>query len=162
MPAATSNDNYEEFLRGIQLRLLSLRECSANVDRNAYWHVVEDQHPTAPQLSAQYVVGTVEKQSFTLVAELGLLVQKPRAPRSAKSNGALSVRATYDTRFDCKKRVTAEHVERFAREDVRLLIWPYFRELVSNLTARMWVPPILIPLASGDERREAVQAVADE
>ena len=45
--------------------------------------------------------------------------------------------------------------EGFAKDNAWLVFWPYFRQFVSDATARMAVPPEVLPLSLGPGRFSA-------
>jgi preprotein translocase subunit SecB len=54
--------------------------------------------------------------------------------------------ATYDLHFHGKD-ISKKNVDKFVASEVRLIIWPYFRELVNNASGRMHIPPIILPIS---------------
>jgi preprotein translocase subunit SecB len=85
---------------------------------------------------------------FDVKTTLELQVKK-----EVKSKPLLRFNAAYELHFHAVG-ATKQNVDRFVKSDVRLLIWPYLRELVSNMTSRMHIPPILLPVGKPGDSSE--------
>jgi hypothetical protein len=59
----------------------------------------------------------------------------------------VSIAATYDLHFHAKVK-PKPLVDKFCNSDLRLIVWPYFREYVTDVSARMYIPPVILPLAT--------------
>jgi Preprotein translocase subunit SecB len=132
---------YEDFLQTLKLRILSLDAIAARIDREAYWRGGRDKGSLVREINATYQVANHEDLHFDVVADYRLDIFN----KSRKS--ALSVQSKYSAHFHFGFDVSPEMADRFAQTDAKVVIWPYFRQLVSDTTARMHVPPLLIPLA---------------
>jgi hypothetical protein len=62
---------------------------------------------------------------------------------------ALRVKATFEGHFHGASPIQREHAERFVSSELRVVVWPYFRQFISDTTARMSVRPIFIPVYLG-------------
>jgi len=70
---------------------------------------------------------------------------------SQKAAPTLVIEALYETHFHCKAPTQREPAERFVASELRLIMWPYFRELVFDLCGKMSIPPITIPLVASTD-----------
>ncbi len=61
----------------------------------------------------------------------------------------LKIKVTY--RFEYVTGYTApseDFLKKYADTSARMHVWPYFREIVSNLISRMGLPPLTLPVIS--------------
>jgi preprotein translocase subunit SecB len=133
--------NYEKFLRGLRLSGFGLEKCSAELDRAEYFELeLKDRQN---QITAHYGLTDIEKGFFNTSSDFILKVVDKNT-----SSVAFSVTCQFVGHFHFEGVVDVEHAEKFAQSELRLIVWPYFRQYVSDLTARMSLPPLIIPLQS--------------
>lgn len=129
-------DNYTDFVRSLELVIIALTGSTFRIKRDEYFKGSHDL-----VVEAGFKPKKVAENHFDLQAELKVkLVSK-------KSTALLELTATYELHFHGEPPLDAKLVRRFAESDARLVVWPYFREYVSDVSARMYVPPILLPLS---------------
>ena len=138
-------EEYAEFLRGIRLIGLALASCSANLERGAYFELSGKKKSTR-NITADYELVEVQKEFFDVMAKFRLAVHD-----KSQTSKPLTIECSFAGHFHSStSEVRRELADRFTQSELRLILWPYFRELVSNLTAKMSIPPILIPLSAGE------------
>ncbi|MCC6476815.1 hypothetical protein IT157_07125 [bacterium] len=59
---------------------------------------------------------------------------------------ALEIAATYRTDFLSAVPFTNDFFDIFKESSLRVIVWPYFRELVQNMMSRMDLPPFVLPI----------------
>jgi len=71
---------------------------------------------------------------------------------TVKENGekasAINIACVFVAHFHGPRKPKREQVEGFLKTYMPILSWPYFRQFVSDTTARMAIPPITLPLIS--------------
>ncbi|HXZ39099.1 MAG TPA: hypothetical protein VEG68_00065 [Terriglobales bacterium] len=134
-------EGYVEFLRDLNLVGLGLRECSAKLDRSRYFNAVAESRSAVRNIEAQYTLSTQGKNFVDVQASFDLKV------RNRNGQDCLALRCVFEAHFHCPT-FRKEFAERFATSEARLALWPYFRQFVSDTTARMAIPPITVPLAT--------------
>jgi hypothetical protein len=140
------NSGYEEFLKSVRPIALGLLESSCKLDRSAYGRLMSQKNKAGRLISTEYKVTSAENGYFDATGRFSLAVaENPRA------TPVLVIECLYETHFHCKAPVQKEMVERFVVSELRLVLWPYFRELVFGLSGKMSIPPITIPLAARPE-----------
>jgi hypothetical protein len=154
------DESYPKFLRGLRPVALGLKSSRAALNRAAYQRLnrKEGRNRTVRSLRDNYEVERVKLDFFDVVGRVELDI---RARGDKKSS--LAVECEFEAHFHCEVKVTKEFAERFAQSELRVFMWPYFRQFVSDTTARMSVRPVLIPLAvgPGEESRAKVKARRD-
>jgi len=63
----------------------------------------------------------------------------------------IGIKARYSVLLSFDEPVTEEFLEIFSKWNVRLIVWPFFRELVHSMVPRMGLPPLIAPLSFGPE-----------
>jgi preprotein translocase subunit SecB len=134
--------DYQEFIRSVQPIAVGLNSSAASLDRIAFWRSLEKEEPEVTHsLEVQYKSSAVADDSFSVIADLKLATRPTET-----EHPFLSMTCQFDAHFHAE-RVTEEFATKFANFEARLILWPFLREFVSNVTTRMAIPPILLPLA---------------
>ncbi len=104
---------------------------------------------------------------FVVLARIDVKIsqqQKQRKHRDRKKPLAAdllcSVMAEFELRYALPKelKVTSEVLQKFANVNAIYNVWPYWREIVQNLTTRMDFPPLTLPvfrIGVGTERNSS-------
>jgi hypothetical protein len=134
---------YEDFLRSVKPVALGLVECSSRVDREALGRLTIKKDNSVRIISTEYKLAAAEAGYFDATGKFSLAIAE-----GTKSAPALTIQCTYETHFHCRAPVQKNLAERFTASELRLVLWPYFRELVFDLSGKMSIPPITIPLTT--------------
>ncbi len=61
---------------------------------------------------------------------------------------AVSIEATFVIVYSCEKvrEIARENIEAFANTNAIFNVWPFWREFVLNLTSRMRMSPVVVPV----------------
>jgi hypothetical protein len=137
----TTVPDYETFLRSLTLAGFGLETCSAELDRGAYFDL--DSKNRKKEIAGDYGLMDSEDDFFNLFAKFELAIGDKKTASSA-----LRVRCEFVAHFHLDIKLKKEFVERFAQSEFRLLVWPYFRQFIADLSGRMSLPPVTIPLQS--------------
>lgn len=63
-----------------------------------------------------------------------------------EGKNSLKIEGTYDIHFKSKSTITPEFIEIFENVSLGNLVWPYIRELCTDISVRSNMPPIFLPL----------------
>lgn len=135
-----AGSNYSAFLHGLALVGLGLQSCGTELDRSGY--ALLDKEHTERRISTSYKLLGSNREFFDAEASFTLTILNTQS-----DSRVLSVRCTYEAHFHCDK--CDEHrgfAQRFTDSELRIVMWPYFRQFVNDMSGRMAVPPILVPL----------------
>jgi len=138
--AVESIAGYTDFIKSLNLSVIALTESNVKVDRDAYLN--EENHAISIGWKAKPVV-PAGRDYFDVIAELTVKVAKPKS-----QTAFLELKATYALHVHCMKDFPKEYGARFCNVEVRLMLWPYFREFVTGMCGRMHIPPVFLPLAT--------------
>lgn|SRR5574341_186834 len=144
------HNTYEKFLPELKLVGLRLIRSSSRIDPLEYRDLVlREKQNAVMSIELAYKLVQARDDSFSTTASLTLKIQEERG-----KSVPLLIKCTYDVHFHSSSPVRREFVRRFTDSDLRIVVWPYFRQFVSDLTSRMGIPPVTIPLSteSPDER----------
>jgi preprotein translocase subunit SecB len=135
--------DYTEFLKSLDLSVIALSEATVKGDREGYLE--------APNhvISMRWMGKSVKSgpSHFDVLADLTVSVSKPKSKVHF-----LDLAVTYRLHIHCAKAFPPEYVDRFCNSEVRLMVWPYFREYVTSICGRMHIPPVFLPLATMGSR----------
>jgi hypothetical protein len=140
---------YEQFLRALKLMGLGLDDCSAKLDRERYVALIENRKGVR-QIETTSNVEIVGEEFFEPTTHFKLAVLS----KKNEANPALSIECRFSAHFHSDGPISKEYATRFANAEFRVLMWPYFRQLVTDLAGRMAIPPILVPFASPAELKK--------
>jgi len=144
MTAATERKSrvvpdYQAFLASLELYTVALAEASCKINRDQFWEK-DTEHKNSYRITSRPVA--LEDDYFEIRSTLTLNVTGRKADLPL-----VRVVASFDLHFHSPK-VSKECVGKFCESDVVLIVMPYFRELVTDVTARMYIPPIILPLST--------------
>ncbi len=138
------DQQYASFLKGIKLLGFGLQESRTLLNRDVYAELYGKNRFTR-RILTEYRTTEVEKDFFNAYAKLKLIVED----KKASAPPAVIVECTYEAHLHCDGcQITRELAERFTESELRLVVWPYFRQFVNDATARMTIQPILIPFSA--------------
>ena len=128
---------YREILRGVQLHRFLMAECAAKLKQEELVQArsISIDLSDKPKVRQKMSDGFVVEHIYSLIA-------KPTGTRAH----ALKITCTFVLMYSSTDEVPDEFLEIFIKRNVRTNSWPYFRELVQNMTQRMDVPPLTLPL----------------
>jgi len=135
-------DKYSEFLSALELYSIALVRSTFRVNRKEYLTV--DDTDVSFKLSSKSQ--DVKEAHFDVCSTLNLRVISEQS-RTLQ----LWVSATFELHFHGAP-LDPEFIRRFCDSEIRLIVWPYFREYVGNISARMHVPPFVLPLQGNKSR----------
>jgi Preprotein translocase subunit SecB len=137
-----SKSNYEGFLRSVKLYSLAMEEVSAKLDRERYWKYLSDSDGLTREIGATYKAKDTKDDHFDVIAAYEL-----RITQEQNKESLLAIKCKFSAHFHASMDCNSEMAERFANSEAKIIVWPYFRNLVSDLVGRLEIPPITIPLA---------------
>ena len=86
--------------------------------------------------------------AFDAIGDFKLTVQDPKTDKAA-----LKIDAQYAAHFQGKKPIDRVLAERFVKSELKLVMWPFFRQFVFDTTGRMAIRPITVPLSTEIEEQ---------
>lgn len=130
-----SPDDYRNILKGVQLNVIALEECSvrmrkSNIQPKLLISVNDKTKYELPTKNDAYVAHT-----YNLIGTSGSV-----------KDYALKMSCTFRLEYSSEVALTAEFMEVFLKTNIAWNSWPYFREFVQNMTQRMNIPPLVVPL----------------
>jgi len=130
--------DYAAFLRSLQLYVISLKESACAVDQKAYWE--NKNRKLTYKMDAESI--GIQESTFDVRTKVEVMMTGGK-----QKHNVLRISATFDLHFHASS-IPKTLVDRFCNSDVRLIVWPYFREYVSDVSSRMYIPPVILPLSN--------------
>jgi hypothetical protein len=145
MTTLVDDSNYETFLTTVRPVAIDLSGCTASLDATLYWKLRESKpRKGRREMSARYRINRVATNYFDVVGEFSIELTDPETKKRA-----MSIECSFLCHFHADEPINSKHAERFTESECRVAIWPYFRQFVSDTTARMGIPPVVIPVSIG-------------
>jgi len=141
---------YDAFLRNIELFALGMDSLEAQLERADYARAHSDESVKIEKtVESTFTLLEMAEDYFDLAAEFVFTM----SPEDA--GHFLRIAVKYSAHFHWKDSVPSlADVNRFAQAEARLIFWPYFRQAVSDISARMHIRQITVPLTPRFEDAE--------
>lgn len=131
-----SKAEYGKFIEGLELR--ELRLVSLNVEaRNVMIKPADTQLNVSDEASYKLIDG-----GFEVFHHYSLLAVDAQQPSEIHGR----IEAKFGLRFTSTQPISQSYFEIFRGVNLPVNTWPYWRELVQEMVARMGWPPITLPL----------------
>ncbi len=135
---------YQRFRDGITLYTLGMDELATKLNREAYGAAhPESSADIVREIKVSMSVADASDEHFNVVGKFDLFV-KTKAEQIL-----LSMSVVMSAHFHTEEEGAAGFAEDFANTEGRLIFWPYFRQTVSDVSSRMYIAPITVPLITG-------------
>jgi preprotein translocase subunit SecB len=145
MPA--SDNQYDKFLESIEPFSVSLNSCSTSIDRYVNWQARKKELRPVSHISANYEVDWVGEKAFDIIGKMKVTTEHPET-----NERILNIECAFEAHFHGgSAAIRKEYVSRFAQAEVRVFIWPYFRQFVTDITSKMGIAPLMIPITVREE-----------
>jgi preprotein translocase subunit SecB len=134
-----AKEDYILFLKSLEVDEIYLSETSASFDRDRSKSSSKQVSIHGQSRSGKPVLSNT---GFTVPATMEVLIG---APNPKEAFGRIEV--TYVLKFSVRsKELNPEHVNQFIRSTIKVVIWPFFREFIHNMTARFGIPHVNVPI----------------
>ena len=137
----SDDKRYEQFVRDLKLVALGIISSSSQLDRSAYAKIHEGKRNPVRRVAARHKLERVSPDFFEASGAFKLTIQD----REAKVTG-LVIECVFETHVHGGKPIDKALAKRFTASDLPVIMWPFFRQFVFDMTARMSIPPIMLPL----------------
>jgi len=143
----TSNDGrYERFIRDLKLIGLGLESSHTRLERDEYMSIRRVRKEPTRRIQSDYKLSDSGKGYFDCLADFNLVFEHPE-----NKELLLRVDCTFRSHFHTGTKNFDAMARRFVSSEFKLIIWPYFRQFVTDVTARMGIAPVLVPFSTQAE-----------
>jgi len=137
----TAESDYTQFLKSIEPITISLINSRFRVDRDQYFTEKQKKLSINWSCVPKETGDDYFEANAEVVVRLGSLI-------GGKFKPSVEINATFEMHLHASKPIDPALVKRFADGEVKIMIWPYFREYVSSVSGRMHIPPLLLPFGT--------------
>ncbi len=136
--AKPSLDAYNRIMQGVELKKLYVKSFSGHIDLEA---VKKAAKAMAVSISSDADFQSRQKGEVEITQKWDIVAK-------GKNSGSecLNLSVTYCLVMHSKEKFTKSFFRVFERTSLAFNMWPFVREFVNNMTARMNVPPLTLPL----------------
>src|SRR2546422_207365 len=142
----TKSHRISSFDEQVALIAMGLQSCSCRLDRHNYARLRRSEGDKAVR-SITVDVGL--KRSSDLAFD-GRISYCLRVTDKRDEGVPLEVSCTFEAHFHSRRRFRPEEADKFVKDYLRIISWPYLRQFVSDVTSRMAIPPLTLPLLPED------------
>lgn len=126
----------------LDLFAIGLDSLDAHLDRHNYASAyAEPRKRITRSVESAYSVTDYSEEHIDLTGKLSLRIEA-----AGLKSPILFLDIAITGHFHPKRPVSRDDAEKFARAEARLIFWPFFRQIVSDTTARMHIGVITLPL----------------
>lgn len=141
---SSTSPAYQRFRDGVTLYALGMDELETKLDREAYRAAhAENAADIVREIKVSMSVVDASDEHFDIAGRFNLSVN------TKAGQTLLSLSVVMSAHFHIGEESAEGFVEDFANTEGRLIFWPYFRQTVSDVSSRMYIAPITVPLTSG-------------
>ncbi len=131
---------YKDLLSKIELIEVSLTSSSTSI--NLAKMVPESSSLGSPQISITDEIKHSKKKDQVQISANWLLTAK----FEKDDKNFMDITASFNVLLLCKSLLPNKFWKIYNKSTLPLIVYPYFREFVQNMTARMNVPPLTLPI----------------
>jgi len=126
---------YRKILNGLELKNLYLTLCNSNIDR------INISPEATIKIDDEAMFTKSENKEIEVIHKYSI-----EAKNQTSKKKFLNIKCEYRLIFTSSEDFTEEFFEIFKKANLPINSWPFFRELVYNMTSRMYIPPLALPL----------------
>lgn len=145
--------NYEQFLRGLRLISVGLKGCSATLERESLYRLLDSNDGPLRTFDDSYKATKIGSSFFEGSGAFTVHVKE-----SANSKPVVVVECEFEAHLHGAEPISKACVERFVDSEFRLILIPFARQFISATTAQMSIPPLVIPLSVGSRSKHSSAA----
>lgn len=139
----TNKMRYEQVLKNITPIIIGLMSSSSRFDQVEYGQARLSKSGTLKNsISASYKLEHFEKAFFESRAKFKYTMENEE-----HGIAPVTIECVFYGDFQSKSPLTKELAELFTTSEFRVIVWPYFRQFVQDMTARMSIPPAVVPFS---------------
>ena len=128
---------YSEFISGLELKRIFLLSLNAECNDKVF---SEDLGPWRVNVKHEAVQEKLDRSEYRIVQRWIINVSK-----DSEKEILVSFDFKYAVIISSEVSVTKRLFQIYAENNLNLNTWPYARELVNTMTARMGIPPLTLP-----------------
>ena len=142
-----SKEKYIEIIGKIKLNGMYLKSCSCEIDRDSLFrektagHLIRVKDEPSIIYKDDETVDILHKYSLEIISK----------EDDKKSLGRIE--CTFCLNYSPASCFSPEYFEEFKKANLHINTWPFFREFVFNMVARMNIPPITLPLLKAKKKK---------
>jgi preprotein translocase subunit SecB len=121
---------------------LGLKSCSAQLDRSLFFEALEKEKTLKREYSAAHAVTDSSEHHFDAEGTYHVAIA------DSKGRMPLTVECTFELHMHSKLATEPRFLNRFSKSELPLIVVPFARQIILDLTGRMAVPPVIIPLST--------------
>ena len=137
-------NSYLQFLQQAALQGVGLDSAEVSVDRLALAEASAKEMTLPVSLDADFQV--ILHTDDRLIVGADFKVQQTRKTADGDAGTLFSVKCAFSALFHLGVVCDGVAAARFSNTEAKLIFWPYLRHFISDITYRMAITPVLIPL----------------
>lgn len=142
--SAHDTDKYASFLDSLELIAIAAKNCSCHLDRYGYIQFRKTVKRPVRILGEEPKVSHLKDDHFDAEIRFSL---KFAAEGESTVEKSLSLECVFEAHFHTGSNPADQvYAEKFAHSELRFVLLPFARQFIADMTARMGIVPIFLPL----------------
>jgi hypothetical protein len=142
--SAPDTGKYASFLDSLELIAIAAKSCSCHLDRYGYMQFRKTVKRPVRILNEEPKVSNLRDDHFD--AEIRYIL-KLAAEGERTIEKSLSLECVFEAHFHTGSSPSDRvYAEQFAQSELRFILRPFARQFIADMTARMGIGPIFLPL----------------
>ncbi|HKV26442.1 MAG TPA: hypothetical protein VJN93_17735 [Candidatus Acidoferrum sp.] len=133
---------------------MGIKACSSRLDRSPYFQI----RRMRPKDELRSISSNVYLEKHTDVAFDGVVEYVAKIEDKANKTTPVQIECAYQVHFHAPKGFRRQEAEEFVRSYLTIITWPYFREFVSDMSGKMAIAALTLPLLPDVARMAANKA----
>lgn len=126
----------------IELYAMGVQSCSCRLDRPKYIRMRNRREDS----EVRHVSGEARLKEHGEFYFDGSVMYELVVRDKKSGVSPLKLECTFEAHFHGPKSIAPDEANRFLQTYFKIISWPYFRQFVSDMTARMSIAPLVLPL----------------
>ena len=140
LPKST-NDQYLEFLRSVQLKGMGMEQGSFAIQRSRLADAIKQGQQIQTGFGTKYELHVDEPNQFVVVA-----VTEVKQRVAESESDIVSINCVFTALFECEPGAVTLLREQFTQNQAKIILWPFIRQFVTEASNHMSIAQILLPM----------------
>lgn len=140
-PVSFTNEQYLDFIKTVQLKGLGIEHASFSIQRYLIGEAISQGKQLQGGFVTSFYISANESSRFVVDATTEV---KQKTPDGVMD--LVSINCTFSALFECQSGSELPLREYFAQNQVKIILWPYIRQFVTESSNHMSISQILLPL----------------
>jgi hypothetical protein len=123
-----------------------MSKSSSDLNRSDYLQLLREAGQAERRITADYALLDIGDDYLDTEVSFALTAG------GKESSPVLRLTCSFEAHLHSGVHLDKRFADQFVESELRLIAWPYFRQFVFDTTARMMIPPVIVPFATRHDK----------